>query len=254
MKKISCIVVDDEKDSRETLKGYLEKYCTEVTLIKECKDIMEAEKAIKQYQPEIVFLDIEMPKGNAFDLLERFENIKFEVIFVTAFSQYAIQAFNLSAAHYLLKPVNIEELEQAVHKVIHRIKNKLEHENLSVLLSNINELKIQEKKLALPLMEGFEIVKISDVSYCAADDNFSVFHFSDNRKQMICRPLKFYESTLRKFGFCRIHRSYLINLHYLKRYNKGKGGSVVMASGEILPVSSSRKADLTELIDAWINA
>lgn len=240
--KITAIIVDDEQDSREILASYLAKYCPQVQLQTTCVNITAAKKAILKHEPDLVFLDIEMPYGNAFDLLEQFDDINFEIIFVTAFSQYAIQAFNLSAAHYLLKPLDIEELEQAVEKVALRISKKQEQNHAQILLDNIKTLQAGNRKLVLPLMEGFEVVRLSEILYCQADDNFTCFYFTNGKKALICRSLKHYEKTLDEFGFCRVHRSYMVNLEYVKRYIKGKGGSIILENGKEILVSNTKKA------------
>jgi two-component system, LytTR family, response regulator len=248
MKPITTLIVDDEQDSRETLRAYIQRYCPQLQIIGECINIEEARASILKEQPQLVFLDIEMPHGNAFDLLEQWGEIDFEVVFVTAFSQYAIQAFNLSAAHYLLKPVDIEALEKAVASVEKSLtqKEKLSHAN--ILLENITAPHAQNRKLVLPLLEGFEVVKMSEVLYCEAEDNFTRFYFIDGRKTLICRHLKFYEEALEDFGFLRVHRSHLINLDYVKRYLKGKGGSVILENGTEILVSPNKKDELLERI------
>ena len=246
MKKINSLIVDDEQDSRETLRSYLTKYCPEITIVGESSNIQEARTAILKYKPQLVFLDVEMPHGNAFDLLEQWETVPFETIFVTAFSKYAIQAFNLSAAHYLLKPLEIEALEKAVADAKKRItKNELIN-TAQVLLENIRTTGNQHRKLVLPLMEGFDVVKASEILYCEADDNFTCFYFKNGSRSMICRSLKFYDEILEPLGFCRIHRSFVVNLDKVVRYNRGKGGSVVLENGKELMVSNSRKEELVK--------
>lgn len=248
MKKITAIIVDDEQDSRETLSNYIDKYCPQVSLLAECNNIIEAKAAILKHCPQLVFLDIEMPHGNAFDLLEQWGEIDFEIIFITAFSQYAVQAFNLSAAHYLLKPVDIEELEKAVATVERLLSQKENLSHAKILLENLTGVFSQNRKLVLPLMEGFDVIKMSEILYCEAEDNFTRFHFLDGRKTLICRNLKFYENTLEPFGFFRIHRSHLINLDYIKRYIKGKGGSVILENGKEIMVSNNKKGELMNRI------
>lgn len=246
MEKITAIIVDDEQDSRETLRAYLIKYCSNIDILKEASNIKEARNAILKYEPQLVFLDVEMPHGNAFDLLEQWETVPFETIFVTAFSKYAIQAFNLSAAHYLLKPLEIEALEKAVSDATERIeKNKLIN-TAQILLENIRTSGTQNRKLVLPLLEGFDIVRANEILYCEADDNFTCFYFKNGKKSMICRSLKFYNEILEPLGFCRIHRSFLVNLDVVVRYNKGKGGSVVLENNKELMVANSRKEGLIE--------
>lgn len=248
MKTITALIVDDEQDSRETLRNYLGKYCPQIKLLGECSNIIEARASILKLQPQLVFLDIEMPHGNAFDLLEQWGKINFEIIFITAFSQYAIQAFNLSAAHYLLKPVDIEELEKAVSTVEAALNQKEKLSHATILLENMAAVHAQNRKLVLPLMEGFDVVRMSDILYCEAEDNFTRFYFKDGRKTLICRRLKFYESALNDFGFYRVHRSYIVNLDFVIRYKKGKGGSVILENGKELLVSNNKKSELLDRI------
>jgi len=244
MKTFTALIVDDEQDSRETLRRYLTKYCPQLTLLGECANIQEAKAAIDKQHPQLVFLDVEMPHGNAFDLLEQWEAIPFETIFVTAFSKYAIQAFNLSAAQYLLKPLEIEALEKAVAEAILRVEKNLMVNTAQILIQNIMTGNDQTQKLVLPLLEGFDIVRAADILYCEAADNFTCFYFKNGNKSMICRPLKFYETVLDPLGFCRTHRSYLVNLDTVVRYNKGKGGSVVLENGKEIMVANSKKEGL----------
>ena len=248
MQTITSIIVDDEQDSRETMRNYVAKYCPQVSVEAECANIIEAKAAILKHQPNLVFLDIEMPRGNAFDLLEQWGEIDFEIIFITAFSQYAVQAFNLSAAHYLLKPVDIEELEKAVALVEERIVQKDQLSHAQILLENMAAINAQNRKLVLPLMEGFDVVKMSEVIYCEAQDNFTCFYFNNGKKSLICRNLKFYETALSPHGFCRVHRSHIVNLEYIKRYIKGKGGTVILENGKEIMVSNNKKADLIRRI------
>jgi len=252
MERIKTILVDDEKDSREILARYLAKYCPQVELLDECTNILEAEKAIEKFKPQLVFLDIEMPHGNAFDLLERLHEINFSVIFITAYDQYAVKAFQLSASNYLLKPVNIEELENAVDQVLADIVSLNKFDQVKVLLENLSSNKTQNQKLVLPVMEGFEVVKMEDILYCEADDNFTLFHFKNGQKKMICRNLKHYEKVLDAHGFCRIHRSLLVNLEYVTKYNKGKGGSLILENGKELIVSGTRKSDFVNRLKSWM--
>ena len=238
---MKAIIIEDELDSRETLRNYLGKYCPEVKLLAECVNIKEGKAAIQKLHPELVFLDIEMPYGNAFDLLEQLNEINFEIIFVTAFSQYAIQAFNRSAVHYILKPLDIDELILAVGKTKERIKAKQEVNHTRLLLDNLSAGNVGKQKIALPLMDGFEVVRIQEILYCEANDNFTHFHFVDGSKSLICRKLKFYGEHLADLNFCRVHRSFLINLDYVKRYIKGKGGTVIMENGKQIQVANARK-------------
>ncbi len=246
MEKLQCIIVDDELDSRNILADYLTKYVKNVEILASCENIETAERQIKSLKPKLVFLDIEMPFGNGFDLIEKFTSIDFEIIFITAFSQYAIQAINLSAVHYILKPIDIDELIIAVNKAREKIDSKINFDHTSVLLDNLNDLNQENKKVVLPLINGFEVVRVGEILYCEAEDNFTCFHFTSGKKALICRNLKFYEQNLENLGFCRIHRSTLVNLQFVKKYIKGKGGSVILENEKELQVSNSKKQDFLD--------
>ena len=244
--RIQTLIIDDELASRETLQNYLRKYCPDVEVIGECKNIIEAKESIESFSPDLIFLDVEMPFGNAFDLLEQLDTIDFEVIFVTAYSQYALKAINYSASYYILKPIDIDDLELAVAKVKEKMARKdtsdLEIQT-KVLLEHISS-ESKNKKVVLPLMDGFDVVEVSDIIRCEANDNFTNFYLKDGSKKMICRTLKFYDDILSEVGFMRVHRSHLVNLDYITSYKKGKGGQVVMSDGSYVDVAPSKKKEL----------
>lgn len=243
---LKAIIIEDEKASRETLGHYLEKYCKDVKVIDEAENINEGLIAIQKYNPDVVFLDIEMPYGNAFDLLDKIENISFEIVFVTAYSNYAIQALNTSASYYLLKPIDIDELVKAVEKIKENYSKNKEVVHTKILIENIKIENKQLQKVVLPLIDGFEIVKVNEIIRCEANDNYTKFHFTNGKPQLICRTLKYYEDILKDFDFVRVHKSHLVNLQYIKQYKKGKGGQVVMQDGSVVDVSQNRKNELLE--------
>jgi two-component system, LytTR family, response regulator len=244
---IKAIVVDDEAASRNVLRSYLEKYCTDVQVVAEADSVSTALTAIGHHAPDVVFLDVEMPHGNGFDLLEQLgTKVNFETVFVTAFDHYALQALNFSAAHYLLKPVSIEELEIAVEKIRQRRDAHTAALRAQVLIENRSITDRRNKKIVLPLLDGFEVVKADDVIVCVANDNFTDFHLVGKPRKMICRTLKFYEELLEGCGFMRVHKSYLVNLEHVVKYTKGKGGELMMADGTSVPVSPQKKDALME--------
>ncbi len=242
---IKAVIIDDEQDSRESLHHFVTKYCDDVEVMGFGENVKTGIKAIKGHNPQLVFLDVEMPFGNGFDLLEQIGEVNFEVIFVTAFSQYAMKALNLSASYYILKPVDIDELINAVDKAKKRINDNVST-HTKVLIENIIATNKQEQKIILPLIDGFEIAYLKDVIYLKADDNFTSFHLRDGSTKLICRTLKHYEETLNDCGFCRIHRSTIVNLNHITKYNKGKGGYVTLNTNEELEVSPSRKNTFLE--------
>ncbi|SMD31724.1 two component transcriptional regulator, LytTR family [Reichenbachiella faecimaris] len=247
MDKLKAILVDDEQDSRQILSNYLSKYCPQVELLAVCKNIQEGLAAIKKHQPDLLFLDIEMPYGTGFDLLEQVDEVDFETVFVTAYDNYAIQALNMSAAYYLLKPLDIDELVSAVDKIHAERQQSRDSFHVQVLLDNIKQENERSKKIMLPTFEGFEIVPIDQIIYCEADDNFTKFHLKNSAKPLlISKTLKYFEDMLPKGKFVRIHRSSLINTDYVVRYTKGKGGYVTMENLAELEVSPKKKSQFLE--------
>jgi two-component system LytT family response regulator len=188
-----------------------------------------------------------MPYGNGFDLLGKVDNVSFETVFVTAFDNYAIQALNQSAAYYLLKPIDIDELVKAVGKIKHERRAENYTQHARVLLENIKAGAHQ--KIMLPTLEGFEIVTIDTILYCEAVDNFTRFCFESSTPLLICRTLKYFEEILKEHRFLRIHRSYLINPHYVIRYGKGKGGFVTMKNNKELEISVNKKEEFLKLFE-----
>lgn len=238
---INALIVEDEEASRITLRNYLSKYCPNVNVIGEVENIDIAYGSIVSKSPDVVFLDVEMPFGNAFDLLEKFDSIDFEVVFITAFSKYAIDAIQLSASNYLLKPLSIDELIIAVEKVVVNIEDKQKVKSSAILLENLTIENKQLKKLVIPLIDGFEVLLLRDIVWCEANDNLTVLHLEDSTKRTVCKTLKFYEETLSNYDFIRVHKSHIININYVKKYKKGKVGQVVLNNEKVINVSANRK-------------
>jgi len=239
MMELKAVIVEDEANSREILRNYLAKYCENVTLLGEGATIEAGLKEIKKHQPDLVFLDVEMPFGNAFDLLDQIPDRTFETIFVTAYNQYAMDALNHHAAYYLMKPINIDELIKAVDYVraIKEKENALEGQVLQARPVRA------EGKITLPQQDGFQVLDVSDIYFCKADDNYTEIYL-EKKKIVVSKTLKYFEEALQSYSFARIHKSYLVNVAEVIKYKKGKGGSVVLSNGKELSVSASKKADL----------
>ena len=249
-KNITAIIVDDEASARKSLQAFVGKYCPDVKVVGQAENIKVAKQLIDQLNPSLVFLDIEMPGGNAFDLLDEFDDVEFNIIFITAFTEYAVRAFEMSAAHYLLKPVSINNLVAAVDKVKAQLSNKMELRSSRVLLENMRTVDAQAQKIVLPLMDGFELVRLNEIKYIVAMDNFCQVYLSDKRRVTVCRKLKYFEEILGSLGYYRIHRSHMINCDFVTRYHKGKGGYVTMMDGKELDVSQSRKHEFLSTLAA----
>lgn len=243
---LRCVVIDDEAASRDVLETYLGRYCPEVQLVGKAADAQEGMALIARTTPQLVFLDIEMPFLSGFDLLARYGDLPFQVVFVTAYSDHALQAIQVSAVDYLLKPVNIGQLRTAVEKVVARVRDKEHVQRARVLLDNLR-VPAGEQKVVLPLLDGFEVVKARDIVRCEAEDNFTWFVLANGERKMICRPLKHYEQALVPLGFVRVHRSHLVSIGSIRKYRKGKGGVLVLADGAEIPVSEACKPGLMEV-------
>lgn len=239
-----AIVVDDEVKSRNTLISSIKSYTPEVEVIGDAATVVEALKKIKELKPDLLFLDVQLPDGSGFDILELLPNLNFKIIFVSAYDKYAINAFKFSAIDYLLKPVEPELLIQAVKKSSKEDKLEALEGKLNVLLSN----RKQVEKIALPSINGLELIKVNDIIYCQADSNYTIFHLQNNIQIIVSRSLKEYDEILSHQGFYRIHQSYLIKLSYVKKYIKGEGGSVILENGKELDVSRRRKDGFLQAI------
>jgi two-component system LytT family response regulator len=237
---IKAIIVDDEPYCCETLATLLERYCPQVTVAAICYSGKEALTAIKEQQPQILFLDIEMPQMNGFELLERLPEIGFELIFTTSYDQYAIKAFHFSALDYLLKPIDREELQKAVQKVMQRLQKPLPQQ-LEILLQKINHPTSAIQKIALPTMEGLQMIATDSIIRCESDSNYTIFFLKNKQKLIVSRTLKEVEEMLEEHAFLRVHNSYLVNLNEVSKYVRGEGGYLVMSDDSSVDVSRSKK-------------
>jgi two-component system LytT family response regulator len=243
---IKAIIVDDELGARESLSKMIEKNCKQIEVVAKVDSMLAAFEAITNKEPDLVFLDIEMPNGNAFDLLEKFKTINFNIIFTTAYDHYAIKAIKFSAVDYILKPIDPEELVIAVKRFEERIgKSTSLDKQFKTLLSNVRpENKL--KKVGIPDGDGLIFINLSDIIRCDSDGNYTFFILTTGKKIIASRTLGEYEQMFAEDNFFRIHRSHLINLEHVKKYIKGEGGYVVMSDNSQVEVSRRNKTDFLE--------
>jgi two-component system LytT family response regulator len=244
---LRSIIVDDEFKSRESLKSLIERFCDNIEVSATCHNGDEAVAAIETVKPDIVFLDIQLQKETGFDILQRLDKIDFEVIFTTAYSEFAIKAFSFSAIDYLLKPVEIASLRKAIEKARKRIVGNIS-ERVAHLAETMKTTSFRHSRLAIPSNDGLVFIVVGEILYCEASGNYTNIYMDDNRKFVVSRTLKEYEDLLEEQDFFRIHNSHLINLNAIKKYIRGEGGQVVMKNDKTLDVSKMKKKGFLDKI------
>jgi len=237
---ITATIVDDEPYSCEALVTLLERHCPDVKVLDICYSAASALQSINEQKPQILFLDIEMPHMNGFELLEKLPEIDFELIFTTSYDQYAIKAIRFSALDYLLKPIDWEELKKAVQKAINSTKHPLPQQ-IEILLQKLNHPTIAVNKIAIPTMEGLQMVLVETIINCESDRNYTILFLKNKQKIIASRSLKEIEEMLEDYSFARVHHSHLVNLNEVEKYIKGEGGYLLMSDGKTVDVSRSRK-------------
>jgi two-component system LytT family response regulator len=241
---VRTILVDDEPRGLNTLKKLLQEYCPEIKVIAECTDADTAKDKIELLEPQLAFLDISLPGKTSFDLLSELDKIIFEIIFVTAHNEYALEAFHYSAIDYLMKPIDEDILINAVRRAVKRVSMNSVNNNVSTLLHNLQKAQVpQEMKLCIPSLKGFQVVELKDILYCEASGSYTNFFFLDKHSICTAKTIHDYEDLLEDAGFVRIHKSFLVNLLHVKEYLRGEGGSVILSNGHEVEVAR-RKKDL----------
>lgn len=244
--KIKSIIVDDEKHGRENLAGILKQYCPEVELLGDADSVEAAISLIRELNPDLVFLDIEMPRANGFQLLEHFKDFRFEVIFVTAYDNYAIKAIRFSAADYILKPINLNDLQTAVRKVTNRIQQKQENQRMKQLVYNITQP--QNPRIGLPTGDRIEFIEVNKIIRCQGEGNYSHIYFEGNKHLLVAKTLVEFEDLLQEYSFIRVHKTHLVNLKHVITYVKNDGGILKLSNGDEVPISRRRKDDVQKML------
>lgn len=244
---IKLVIIDDEPDARFTLKTMLQKYCPDINVAGEAEDVISGVSLIRLTKPDIVLLDIHLGKEMSFDILDKFSNPSFRVIFVTAFDIYALKAFRYFALDYLLKPVDPDLLLKGIDKAKEDIaKNRLYHEQYNGLLESHRTKTFN--KIALPSSEGVTFIALENILYLQSDANYCSFFTQNGEKMMVSKPLKNFEEILPKKTFCRVHHSYILNIRHVKKYLKEDGGYALLENGKKIPISRRRKEYFMNLL------
>ena len=243
-RQIKTIIVDDEKPSREALATYIRDFCPDIMIAAECESARTAHQAILEHQPQLVFLDIEMPNGSGFDLLQKFKNPGFRVIFVTAFSEYAIKAFRFAAVDYLLKPVKVDELREAVERVKADLDKEFRHESLKVLIDTLEKRDGEQSQLVVRDTKGFTVVRIDELIMCEADGYCTILHLTGKRKVTSSRNIGYYEELFDQRQMLKVHRSYLVNPQKVTGYSRQ--GEIHLDESLTCPLGDRYRAQFLE--------
>ena len=238
-----AIIIDDESSSRSSLRQKLFNCCPGIMIMAECDSGEDGIKHIEEHKPDLIFLDVEMPRMNGFTMLQQIVLRNFEVIFITAYDYYAIKAIRFSALDYLVKPVETEELKAAVAKAIYKQQQTTTNERLDVLLNNISNGKKELQRIAIPFMEGLQFIELQEIIYLEANSNYTIIYREQLPKIVVSKTLKEFEELLPQSVFIRIHHSFIINSRAVEKYIKGEGGQVVMKNKAVLDVSRRKKAE-----------
>ncbi len=241
---VTAVIIDDEKNVREGLYGIIKKYCSSIKVLGLGNSAEQGIELIKDTSPELVFLDVQMPDKSGFDMLKGIEQINFDVIFVTSFDRYALKAIKYSALDYLLKPINIADLQMAVSKV-----DRQKKENISILLENL-ENPLGSQKIVIKHSKGIRYAHDLEIVRCQSDGNYSDVYFKDNTSLLVAKTLKDFEELLPKANFVRVHQSHIVNIRSVKAYINGRGGCLELHSGELINVARSRKKEILKMLDA----
>jgi len=240
---IRTVIVEDEPKNLSILQNQLKEFCTIVEIVGTATNIIEAREIISSTQPDLVLLDIVLPYGNAFDLLQEIMPINFKIIFLTAHDEHAIKAIKFSTIDYLLKPIDIDELIQAINKVKETLALDNVNSKLTNLLNHLKQEKASPQKIAVPTIEGLYFIQVDDIIRFEASGTYTIIYHNKNQKMLTSKSIKEFEETLPANKFIRIHNAHLINLNKLVKYQRGRGGVVLMEDGSEIEVASRRKAD-----------
>jgi len=238
---IRSVIIDDEPNNIENLRSIINTYCSEIEIVATALNAADGINAIKAHQPDLIFLDIQMPGASGFDVLKAFTPVNFEVIFITAYDQYGIQAIKFSALDYLLKPIDITEFKLAIHKATEKIGARKQNHSIENLLAYIKSGQREIPKIALPTLNETMYIKVTDIIRCEAENNYTTFYLQNGEHILVCKTLKEFADLLQQHQFIRTHQSHLVNLHFVKSYLKEDGGTLLLNDQTKIPISRQKR-------------
>jgi two-component system, LytTR family, response regulator len=246
---MKLLIIDNEPNLRKAIKTLLQAFCPEVSAIEEAEGVKSGLEKIKNFQPDILLLDVEMDDGSGFDLMKQVFDPGFQLIFITAYNQYAIEAFQFSAIDYLLKPVDPDALQNSIQRATKNIRNKDLSRQIEVLMQQVSGKTDPDKRIVLKDIDNIYFVKVVDILYCMAEGTYTKFYFCNNEPILVSKNLKEYEAMLEPLGFLRTHHSYLANPDKIKIYDKSDGGSLILEGGHSIPVSQRKKDFVIQILE-----
>jgi two-component system LytT family response regulator len=249
---MKTVIVDDELFARQSVEIIIKDAFPDIEIAGQADSVKSAVQLIKALKPELVFLDVDLPDGSGFDVLNLLKPVGFKIIFITAHQEYALKAIKFSAFDYILKPVSIVELTEAVNRVISENEHNNQQLKLDAFFNNFENIRTEVKKIVLKTSESIHLINVPDIIRCEADNNYTTFYLANGERIIVSKGLKDYEDLLVNYGFFRVHQSHLINLKYLSRFDKREGGFVVMTDKTHVPVSQRKKQKLMEVFDGLV--
>ena len=246
----NAVLIDDEKHNLDNLAQLLNTYCPQINVCDKAINAEDGKISILKNQPDIVFLDIQMPDKSGFDLLTDLSSYDFEIIFVTAYDQYAIKAMRFAAVDYLLKPIDIEALKSAVNRAIKKIQSKVQNRQLENLIQLLkSQQNKEEHHIALPTIKEIRFIKTNEIIRCESSNNYSTFFLQNNEKLLVSRPIYEYEEILKEYGFIRCHQSHLVNKKFVKSWIKVDGDRLLLLNGDEIPISRNKKDQVKDALN-----
>lgn len=249
---LRAVIVEDEENSRETLKSLLKEFCTGITIEGMAESVQDAVSLISNVKPDVVFLDIELQSGTGFDVLNLTSNLNFEVIFTTAFDQFAIKAMKFSSLDYLLKPIDLEELHGAIEKARKRKNQEVYKKQLETLMYNLKQEKPKLNKICLSTSDGLDFIEVDTILYCKANGSYTSFILNNKKEILVSRHLKEYVSLFHEHDFMRVHNSFLVNLKNVDKFVRSDGGYIIMNNGDRVNISRSKKDEFVHAMNLLI--